>query len=126
METLYPTYFGHEQLEVYHLALGFVSEVYRLSETFPKSEQFGLTNQLRRAATSVALNIAEGKGRGSDWDFAKFLYQSRGSLLESVSALQISVKLGFAGLDQIEALLAEAGRINAKLNALINSLDTGV
>lgn len=125
METLYPTYFGHEQLEVCHLALGFVSEVYRLSGTFPKSEQFGLTNRLRRAATSVAFNIAEGKGRGSDRDSAKFLYRSRGSLLEPVSALQISVKLGFSGLGQIGALLAEAGRINPKLNALINSLDPG-
>jgi four helix bundle protein len=53
--------------------------VYRLSEAFPKSEQFG---PLRSAATSVALNVAEGKGRESDRDLAKFLYRSSGSRLE--------------------------------------------
>ena len=84
----YPSYFGFEDLE--ELSLEFIAEVYRLTQSFPRTEQFGLSHQLQRAATSLALNIAEGRGRNSDKDFVRFLGVARGSLFEVVSGLQVA------------------------------------
>lgn len=118
----YSNRFGFENLEVYQLAIDLTADVYKLTEKFPKSEQFGLTNQLNRAAVSVALNIAEGRGQSTDKDFARFLHQARGSLLETVSGCQIAVRLGFLSTSACEEVTAKAGKINAKLNALISTL----
>lgn len=120
----YPSYFGFEDLEVYQLSLEFITEVYRLTQSFPRSEQFGLSHQLQRAATSIALNIAEGRGRNSDKDFVRFLGLARGSLFEVVSGLQVAVRLGYATEGDINAFLAKASRIKGKLNALARALDS--
>ena len=69
-------------LRVWQEAMKLTVEIYRASGSFPKQEQFGLTQQIRRASVSVPSNIAEGKGRRTDKDFAHFLYHARGSLLE--------------------------------------------
>ncbi|MBZ9714665.1 four helix bundle protein [Deinococcus multiflagellatus] len=87
------TFFPFEQLDVYALAVDFAAEVYRMTATFPDTERFGLTNQMRRAAVSVSLNIAEGRGRGTDREFVRFLMMSRGSLFEVLSAAQIAHRL---------------------------------
>lgn len=116
-------HFGFEQLQVYHRAVAYVAQVYKVSEQFPSVERFGLTSQLRRAAASVALNIAEGKGRGTDRDFARFLYQARGSLLESVSALDLALALGFLEASKIVPLKSEASDLQTKLNALLRTLN---
>lgn len=88
-------FFSLENLEIYNLAVKYGVAVYQISEGFPVRERFELTNPLRRASTSVAFNIAQGKGRGSDVDFARFSFISRGALLESVSALHFASELGF-------------------------------
>ncbi len=116
-------HFGFEQPQVYHRAVAYVAQVYKVSEQFPSVERFGLTSQLRRAAASVALNIAEGKGRGTDRDFARFLYQARGSLLESVSALDLALALGFLEASKIVPLKSEASDLQTKLNALLRTLN---
>lgn len=107
--------FSFEQLEVYHLAMALIVEVYKLSQAFPAEERFGLTSQMRRAADSVALNITEGEGRNSDKDFLRFLYQSRGSLLETASALQIAENLGFTCAQQTGSLYAKSREPIGKL-----------
>lgn len=113
MTEAYPSYFGFEDLEVYQLSLEFIAEVYRLTQSFPRTEQFGLS---QRAATSIALNVAEGRGRN--------LGLARGSSFEVVSGLQIAVRLGYATEGDINAFLAKASRIKGKLNALVRALDS--
>ncbi len=85
----------YERLEVYRVALDLVTESYRLAKLLPKEETFALTDQLKRAVTSVVLNIVEGTGRGTDRDFCRFARQAMGSVLEVDAISRISIKLGF-------------------------------
>lgn len=80
--------FRFEKLNIYQEALRLIDFIYLLSKRFPKEEIFGLTNQLRRAAVSIALNIAEGSSRTRK-DFAHFLDLSKGSCFECVAVLMI-------------------------------------
>ena len=73
---------SYKELRAWKQAVDLALEVYRLTEGFPRSELYGLTTQIRRSAVSVPSNIAEGKGRFSDREFALFLRHARGSLLE--------------------------------------------
>ena len=72
-----------------------VTQVYRATDTFPRREIYGLTNQVRRSAVSVASNIAEGKGRLSKREYVQFLSRARGSLCELETQLEIAVNLGY-------------------------------
>lgn len=74
---------SYRNLIAWQKAKGLALDIYRCTRRFPKDEIYGLTSQLRRAAISVPSNIAEGKGRHTRKDFVHFLYQARGSLLES-------------------------------------------
>ena len=82
--------FRFEKLDVWQLAIDFSDQIYRATREFPSEERFGLTNQLRRAAVSIAANIAEGSGRWSDRDFVRFIEIAYGSLMETVSHLRIA------------------------------------
>ncbi|RIH87089.1 four helix bundle protein [Calidithermus terrae] len=117
------SYFGFENLEVYRLGCELVVSAYRLAEALPSREQFDLTSQLCRAATSVCPDIAEGKGRGSDKDFLRFLYMARGSLLETVSAAHLATKLGFVEAQVVKPLYEQASLLNGKINAFIRLLE---
>ena len=70
-------------LKVWEKSHQFTLKIYSLSRNFPKDELFGLVSQIRRASSSIAINIAEGCGRGSDADFARFLQISMGSASET-------------------------------------------
>ena len=98
------------------------TEVYRATECFPKAELYGLTSQARRAAVSVASNIAEAQGRITRGEFQQFLGNSRGSLLELETQLAIAADLQFLSehdFQQIEMRTAELKRL---LNGLIESI----
>jgi four helix bundle protein len=82
-----------------------------------------LASQLKRSATSVTLNIAEGRGRGTDKDFAKFLYQARGSLLEVVAGLHHAERSGFLKREQTKHLYIKAKTLVSKLSVFIQKLN---
>jgi four helix bundle protein len=115
-------FFAFEDLEVYHLAVELAADVYKLLEVFPESEKFALTQQMKRSVTSIALNIAEGRGRGTDKDFARFLLQSRGSLLETVSGFHLAERLGFINKEHTRTIYKHAHHLAAKLTAFIQTL----
>ena len=110
----------YKDLEVWQKAVAVVAEIYRLTVSFPESEKFGITNQMRRAAVSIPSNIAEGSARHHAADFIHFLRISDGSAAELETQLIISEKLGF--LADIETLTQEIIVIRRMLAALIKSL----
>jgi four helix bundle protein len=111
-----------EDSKVWQKALERTLAIYRQTKHFPHEEMYGLTKQRRRAAVSVTSNIAEGKGKSSDRDFAVFLCHARGSLHELETQFLIARDLGYLreeGIPTIQASIAETGKM---LNGLINSM----
>ena len=105
-------------LLVWQRAVQMSVAIYRLTESFPKQEIFGLTGQLRRAGVSVASNIAEGYGRMSSGEYKQFLGMARGSVLEVQAQLVIARELKFGELDSLnraEGLLEEVGKMLAAI-----------
>lgn len=110
------------ELKVWERAIVFVTAIYALSQNFPRAEQFGLTSQLRRAAVSISLNIAEGSGASSNVEFVRFLEISRRSVYEVITALEIANRLQYAPGDELKTLMREADEVAAMISGLIKSL----
>jgi four helix bundle protein len=113
---------AYQDLIAWRKATQLALDIYRCTRTFPKDELYGLTSQMRRAAVSVASNIAEGKGRYSRKEFLQFLYRARGSLLE------LQTQLFIAGeLDYLESISARRIKDKAdELGRILNGLTTSV
>lgn len=113
----------HRNLRAFQLADELALLVYRETSGFPKEEMFGLTSQVRRAAVSVASNIAEGCGRSTDADFLRFLDMANGSLRELQYQISLAQRLGYLpfqiSLATDDSVLFEAGRV---LHGLIRSM----
>lgn len=114
--------FRFENLQVWQNARNFVNHIYSITKKFPPDERFGLTDQLRRAAVSINLNIAEGSDRKSDIEFRRYLRMSITSAEEVVTALFIALDQNYLNQTDFDELYEEAHMIVAKLNALINKL----
>lgn len=97
------------------------TEIYKLCLNFPKTELFGIVDQLKRAVTSISANIAEGFGRFTYKDRLHFFYQSRGSLKEVQNFLLISKELGFINQSQISIIWEKSKSCEMLLNGLIKS-----
>ncbi len=109
-------------LIVWQRAMEFVAQVYVLTYDYPKHELFGLTSQLRRAAISIPLNIAEGAGSDSSKDFSRFLHIALKSTYETLTAIELAVKLEYCSREQVEVLLDEADQIAAMIVGLAKRL----
>ena len=99
-----------------------VHGVYDVTSILPDNEKFGLTSQLRRAAVSVASNIAEGQGRNSKGEFIQFLGNARGSLQEVETQLLVAQRRRFAVSEAVDLLMKQCDKVRRLLNGLINSL----
>jgi four helix bundle protein len=109
-------------LLVWQRSMKLASDIYILTRDFPRSELFGLTAQLCRAAVSVPSNIAEGHGRLTDRGFAAFIGQARGSLYEIETQLELARSFGCVGAEKVNPLLAECAEIGKMINGLLNKL----
>ena len=110
-----------EKLEAYQLAREYVRSIYRISENFPAKEDYALTSQIRRAVVSVTSNIAEGTSRSSGKDKVHFLEISYGSLLETVSQLQVAMDVGYITESEYHSAIEQVERIKNKLTYLRRS-----
>ena len=98
------------------------AEAYRLSKLLPKAEEYRLTSQLLRAATSVPANIAEGHARGTRKDYARFVSIARGSLAETETILLLLVDVGLLTQEHVQAALALCSETGKMLNGLLTRL----
>ncbi|MGD0697341.1 MAG: four helix bundle protein [Terriglobia bacterium] len=113
---------NYKELVVWQRAKNFAVALYRATENLPRAEQFGLTSQIRRSATSVPPNIAEGWGRGSTKEYIQFLTVARGSLMELETHLIIASDLSYLKPDQLEKSQQQVESIGQMLNRLIQAL----
>ncbi|MBI2512619.1 MAG: four helix bundle protein [Opitutae bacterium] len=114
--------FNFEKLEVWQKSVSFAGLVHRATRTFPSDERFGLTNQIRRAATSISSNVAEGSARPPA-DFAKFIGYASGSLCEVVTQATIARNESFLSPPDYAAIYRDAEEINRMLSGLRKSLE---
>ena len=112
----------YRELLVWQKAKQLATLVYRATESFPRSELFGLTSQIRRAAISIPSNIAEGQGRLTKKEFRHFLGQARGSILELETQLGIAHDLGYLEQQGHQRLDSQTFQVLGLLNRLIESL----
>ena len=113
--------FPFEKLEVWKDAKCFVVRIYDTASNFPANEQYGLTSQIKRAALSVASNLAEGGSRTSYKDQAHFSQLSFSSLMEVACQLSIATELGILPHETYQSLRLDIEAISRKINALRNS-----
>jgi len=102
------------ELDVWSKAIDLTALIYESTADFPKQEIYGLTSQMRRAAVSIASNIAEGSARGTRKDFRQFVKQAEGSNCELQTQLTIARRLGFGDTEKLmaaEALSVEIGKM---------------
>lgn len=112
----------YKKYDTWKIAHELVKEVYLISESFPKSELFGLTSQIRRASVSIPTNIAEGCGRSTDKEFARFLEISLGSTNETEYLLLLSCDLGFTSEDILSSLNPKLNLVRQKIIQLRKKL----
>jgi four helix bundle protein len=110
------------RLEVWRRSRGLTADVYRLTATFPPEERYGITAQMRRAVISIPSNLAEGAGRSTDRDFARFIDLAQGSAFELESQLTLCVDLGLAIESSTGEILDEVRQLQRMLHGLAESL----
>ena len=110
---------NYKDLKVWEKAHQFTLMVYETSKHFPKEELYGLTNQLRRSASSIPANIAEGCGKNTKADFANFLNIALGSANESEYFILLTKDLAYINIEKFETLSKLINEIKAMLIALI-------
>jgi four helix bundle protein len=120
------TRFQFEKLEVWQEARKINQSVYRLTRNFPRHELFAMTSQLRRAAVSISANIAEGAGRNSEKDFAHYLEQSYGSLMEVTAIFYLALDEGYLAAAELEPLFDQLEMLARRTAALNRSLSVPI
>lgn len=112
--------FNFYRLKIWQKAHTLVLEIYKITNSFPKSELYGIISQLRRAAASIPANIVEGYSRKSKKEFIQFLYQARGSLDEVIYFLILSKDLHYISDKDFEEIINLASELMKMLNSFIS------
>lgn len=110
------------KLEVWTKAMDFIEDIYRLTDKFPIKEMYGLISQLNRSAISIALNIAEGSGAGSDNEFCRFLNIALRSAYEVMCGIEVAIRLNYCSDKEAEILFKNCDTLCAMLSGLKRTL----
>jgi four helix bundle protein len=110
------------QLQVWEKAHQLALAIYKITKEFPKEELYGLTSQIRRASMSIPTNIAEGCGKYTDADFARFLQIAMGSASETEYQLLLSHDLGFLNTERYSVLNADITEVKRMLASLLRTI----
>lgn len=113
---------SYRDLKVWQLGMDIAVDVYRLTQDYPRDEQFGLTSQTRRAASSVPANIAEGYGRNSKASYVNFLRIAQGSLKELETHVLLAERVGMARSEGTTDILGRCNRLGKMLGSLITKV----
>lgn len=113
---------SYKDLKVWQKAMQLVTAVYPATQDFPKTEMYGLTNQIRRCAVSVPSNIAEGSARRTTREFIRFVNIASGSIAELETQLILAQRLGYLAEDRMAFLLKQSDEIGKMLYALQRAL----
>jgi S23 ribosomal protein. len=113
---------GYRDLVIWQRAMGLAEATYRVTRGFPSDERFGLTSQARRAAVSVAANIAEGYGRGTRPAYVSFVRIAQGSLKELETHLMLAERIGLCPDGATAELLTEADELGRMVRTLLTRL----
>jgi four helix bundle protein len=111
-----------QNLEIWKISMELTTKIYKLTETFPKEEIYGITSQIRRCAVSIPSNIAEGKGRRTNKDFINFLYIAKGSLNELQTQIIIANNLEYIKEEDKNQIIKISEALRIKIIKLINYL----
>ena len=114
--------YSFEKLEAWILAKELAKQVYLLTKKFPNDELYGLTSQIRRASISICSNLAEGSGRTSKIDFARFIQIAYGSMMELLNQLIIAEELEYIQKDELVKIREQIDQISIRLSGLRKSL----
>jgi four helix bundle protein len=117
---------SYRDLVAWQQAVELAAAVYERTKTWPKEELYGLTSQVRRAAVSVAANIAEGYGRDNLGSYVQFLRIAQGSLKEVETHVLISERIGISNATDAQFVLLQAETVGKILRALIRKLSEGL
>lgn len=109
----------HKKLDVWKLSMDLVTQVYKITGSFPKEERYSLTSQIRRAAVSIPSNIAEGAARQTKKEFANYLHMAQGSLSELDTQLEIANGLEYLSANEWQRLNKQMERIDKMITGLI-------
>jgi four helix bundle protein len=113
---------SYRDLRVWKEAMELAVHSYELTRGFPRDEAFGMTAQIRRAASSVPANIAEGYGRNTAGQYVQFLRHAQGSLKELETHLLLASRVGLAGENEIQPLMDRADGVGRMLRSLAKSI----
>ena len=118
------SYTSYRNLEVWQKAMDLVVNCYQIAKSFPKSEVYGLTSQLQRAAVSIPSNIAEGRERQYKKEFIQHLSIAYGSLAELETHILIAERLNYLDTNKVKQVLDKTAEVGRMLNGLRKSLTT--
>ena len=116
----------YKKYDIWKLSHLLTLEIYKITENYPKEEVFGLTSQIRRASSSVGINIVEGCGRGSDEDFKRFLRNASGSAFEVEYILLLSKDLNYISEEKFLELSPKAEELKIKISKLILKIEEDI
>lgn len=111
-----------EKLRVWQKSMDLTTAIYKLTDSFPSQEKFGIISQLRRAAASVGANIAEGSSRFSEKEKIRFYEIAYGSLIEVLNHLILSQKLDFVTTEKYLTIRTEIEELSKSINALVQTI----